>query len=101
MGSSSGGGGGGATIDICSPTTTIDAIWTLCNGSVYISSGAYAWRYNQNLNLQQGPIMIAALTGGCVSRDLAEAEVDGNCNVQFFNVAGTTCEWSARINTFL
>lgn len=71
--------------NICT-TSVIDAAWTLCNGSIYISSGAYAWQYDSNFNYIQGPVMLAALTGGCVSRDLAEAEVDGSCNVQFFNL---------------
>lgn len=75
------------TPDICSASFVVDAMWTLCNGSVYISSGAYAWRLNQNFVVQQGPIMLAALTGGSISRDLSEAETDGNCNVQFFNMA--------------
>lgn len=75
------------TPDICSSSFVIDAVWTLCNGSVYISSGAYAWRLDQNMAVQQGPMLLAALTGGSVSRDLAEAETDGNCNVQFFNMA--------------
>jgi hypothetical protein len=72
--------------NICSSSVTIDAMWTLCNGSIYISSGAYAWQYDSNFQYIQGPVMLAALTGGCVSRDLAEAETDGACNVQFFNV---------------
>lgn len=73
--------------NICSSGFVVDALFALCNGSVYVTSGAYAWRLDQNLQLQQGPIMLAALSGGAVSRDLAEAEVDGNCNVQFFNMA--------------
>jgi hypothetical protein len=78
--------GSAAAPNICSGTTIIDAMWTLCNGSVYLSSGAYAWQYTQTFQFVQGPILLAALTGGCVSRDLAEAEVDGNCNVNFFNL---------------
>jgi hypothetical protein len=73
--------------NVCSSSLVIDAMWTLCNGSVYISSGAYAWRLDQNFVVQQGPITLAALTGGSISRDLSEAEVQGDCNVQFFNMA--------------
>ena len=76
----------GTTPNICTASTTVDALWTLCNGSLYISSGAYAWQYTSTGTFVQGPVLLAALTGGCVSRDLAEAETDGNCNVQFFNV---------------
>lgn len=72
--------------NICLAGATIDAFWQLCNGSIYISSGAYAWQYTSTFQYVQGPILLAALTGGCVSRDLAEAEVDGSCNVQFFNL---------------
>lgn len=77
----------GSTVpNICNTATIIDAWWTLCNGTTYLASGAYAWQYDQNLKFIQGPILLASLTGGCISRDLAEAEVDGNCNVQFFNL---------------
>jgi hypothetical protein len=72
--------------NVCSSNLVIDSLFTLCNGSVYVTSGAYAWQLDQNFNLIFGPIMLAALTGGAISRDLAEAEVDGNCNVQFFTM---------------
>jgi hypothetical protein len=74
------------TPNICSASVQVDALWSLCNGSIYISSGAYAWQYDSNWNFVQGPVLLSGLTGGCVSRDLAEAEVDGQCNVQFFNL---------------
>ncbi|XP_055337048.1 uncharacterized protein LOC129587333 [Paramacrobiotus metropolitanus] len=77
-----------STNDVC--TGSIDAAWTLCNGTVYIASGAYVWLYDVSstgaMTLRAGPIALSAISGGCVTRDLSEATVNGNCDVVFFNL---------------